>query len=64
MVVNGGWPLLRSPTELQQLQVFTLCSRLSAAACQLVEVRRRATPCATYSALRDLEALRSLAARP
>ncbi|CAK0849896.1 unnamed protein product, partial [Prorocentrum cordatum] len=64
MLFDDAWPALARPTESQQLVLFVLCSRLSASACELVEVRHSKTPYLTRCSLRDLEALRALERSP
>ncbi|CAK0840789.1 unnamed protein product [Prorocentrum cordatum] len=50
---DGSWPLATMVTESFQLDAYRACSRLAAAAYELVEVRHRKTPYKTFNVLRD-----------
>ncbi|CAK0892273.1 unnamed protein product, partial [Prorocentrum cordatum] len=50
---DGSWPLATMATESFQLDADRGCSRLAAAAYELVEVRHRKTPYNTFNVLRD-----------
>ncbi|CAK0902321.1 unnamed protein product [Prorocentrum cordatum] len=50
---DGSWPLATMVTEIFQLDAHRACSRLAAAAYELVEVRHRKTPYKTFNVLRD-----------
>ncbi|CAK0802958.1 unnamed protein product, partial [Prorocentrum cordatum] len=64
LVFNDRWQLLSSPAEVQQLQLFTLRPRISASACELVEVRHSKTPCIMHGSLRNPQDLRDLGRAP